>query len=175
MFLPLHSIWWLNYHFHNWNKHKSIVHLGIYVYLICNPRSRNTGVNVLYNLGILMFVLGSSQVAQGKECACQCRRCTRPRLNSWVGKIPWQRKRQLIPVFLTGESPWAEEPGGLQSMQSQRAGHHWVTKHSTQHSLCLYDMVFSSFIINCIFLNFLKAILTLVSKFFYCYDPSPVS
>ena len=95
--------------------------------------------------------------------------------NSWVGKIPWKRTGQLIPVFLTGESPWAEEPGGLQSMQSQRAGHHWVTKHSTQHSLCLYDMVFSSFIINCIFLNFLKAILTLVSKFFYCYDPSPVS
>ena len=52
---------------------------------------------------------------------------------------------------------------------------HWVTKHSTQHSLCLYDMVFSAFIINCIFLNFLKAILILVSKFFCCYDPSPVS
>ena len=28
------------------------------------------------------------------------------------------------PVFLPGESPWTEEPGGLQSMESsQRVGH----------------------------------------------------
>ena len=34
------------------------------------------------------------------------------------------------PVFLPGESPWTEEPGGLQSMGSQRAAHDWATKHS---------------------------------------------
>ena len=38
----------------------------------------------------------------------------------WVGKIPWRRAWQPIPVFLPGESPWIEEPGGLQSMGSQR-------------------------------------------------------
>ena len=27
------------------------------------------------------------------------------------------------PVFLPGESPWSEEPGGLQSMGSQRVRH----------------------------------------------------
>ena len=27
--------------------------------------------------------------------------------------------------------PWTEEPGGLQSMGSQRVEHAWVTKHST--------------------------------------------
>ena len=27
------------------------------------------------------------------------------------------------PVFLPGESPWTEKPGGLQSMGSQRVGH----------------------------------------------------
>ena len=27
------------------------------------------------------------------------------------------------PVFLPGEPPWTEEPGGLQSMGSQRVGH----------------------------------------------------
>ena len=26
-------------------------------------------------------------------------------------------------VFVPGESPWTEEPGGLQSMGSQRVGH----------------------------------------------------
>ena len=34
-------------------------------------------------------------------------------------------------VFLPGESPWTEEPGGLQSMGSQRVGHDRVAKHST--------------------------------------------
>ena len=34
---------------------------------------------------------------------------------------------------LAGESPWTEDPGGLQSMGSQRVGHDWVTKHSTHN------------------------------------------
>ena len=50
----------------------------------------------------------------------------------WVGKIPWRRAWQPTPVFLPGESPWAEEPGRLQPMGSQRIRHDWVTKHSTQ-------------------------------------------
>ena len=39
-----------------------------------------------------------------KEPACQCRRCKRCRLDSWVRKIPWKRAWQPIPVFLSGES-----------------------------------------------------------------------
>jgi len=30
----------------------------------------------------------------------------------WVGKIPWRRAWQPTPIFLPGESPWTEEPGG---------------------------------------------------------------
>ena len=43
--------------------------------------------------------------------------------NPWVGKIPWRMAGQPTPVFLPGESPWTEEPGGLQSMGSQRVRH----------------------------------------------------
>ena len=39
------------------------------------------------------------------------------------GRFPWRRKWQLTPVFLPGESLWTEEPGGLQSLGSQRVGH----------------------------------------------------
>ena len=46
-----------------------------------------------------------------------------PGFDPWVGKIPWRRAWQPIPVLLPGESPWMEETGGLQSMGSQRAGH----------------------------------------------------
>ena len=37
-------------------------------------------------------------------------------------KIPW-RAWQPTPVYLPAESPWTEEPSGLQSMGSQRVGH----------------------------------------------------
>ena len=39
-----------------------------------------------------------------------------------------RRAWQPAPVLLSGESPWAEEPGGLQSMGLQRVGHDWVTE-----------------------------------------------
>jgi len=48
----------------------------------------------------------------------------RPQFEPWVGKIPWRRASQPTPVLLPGESPRTEEPGGLQSMQLQRAGHY---------------------------------------------------
>ena len=48
----------------------------------------------------------------------------------WVGEIPWRRAWQPTPAFLPRDSPWTEEPGGLQAVGSQRVGHDWVTKHS---------------------------------------------
>ena len=34
--------------------------------------------------------------------------------DSWFGKILWRRREWLpTPVFLPGESPWTEEPSGL--------------------------------------------------------------
>ena len=44
-------------------------------------------------------------------------------VQSWAGKIPWRRKWQPTPVFLPGESPWTEKPGGLQSIGLQRVRH----------------------------------------------------
>ena len=54
-----------------------------------------------------------------------------PGLDPWICKIPWRRAWQPTPVFLLGESLWAEELGGLQSMGLQRVRHDWATKHST--------------------------------------------
>ena len=50
---------------------------------------------------------------------------------SWFRKMPWRRAWQPTPVFLPGEDLWTEEPGGLQSMGSQRVRRDWVTKHMT--------------------------------------------
>ena len=59
----------------------------------------------------------------------QCRRHRRHEFHPWVGKIPWRRKWQPIPVFLFKESPWTEEPDRLQFKGSQRVRHSWDTKH----------------------------------------------
>ena len=45
-----------------------------------------------------------------------------------LGSVPGLRRsagggHESTPVFLPGESPWTEVPGGLQSMGSQRVGH----------------------------------------------------
>ena len=53
----------------------------------------------------------------GKESACNAGDLG---FSPWVGKIPWRRAWQPTPVFSSGESPWTEEPGGLQSMGSRR-------------------------------------------------------
>ena len=48
--------------------------------------------------------------------------CGRPGFDSWVRKIPWMRAWQPTPVSLPEESPWIEEPGGLQSMGRRDSG-----------------------------------------------------
>ena len=40
----------------------------------------------------------------------------------------------LYSSFFAWRIPWTEEPGGLQSMGSQRVGHDWATKHPTMQT-----------------------------------------
>ena len=56
---------------------------------------------------VYMGFPGDSDV---KEFACNARK---PGFDSWVGKVPWRTSWQPTPVFLPGESPWTEDPGGL--------------------------------------------------------------
>ena len=44
-------------------------------------------------------------------------------LDPWVGKIPLEKEMAPHSSILAWEIPWTEEPGGLQSVGSQRAGH----------------------------------------------------
>ena len=71
--------------------------------------------------------LGFPGGSDGKESTCNAGILRSiPRLE----RFPWRRAWQPTPVFLPGESPWTEKPGGLQSMGLQRVRHDWVTKHS---------------------------------------------
>ena len=41
---------------------------------------------------------------------------------------PLEEEMATYPSILAGKIPWTEEPGGLQSMESQRVRHDLVTK-----------------------------------------------
>ena len=80
--------------------------------------------HVLQSMRLLFEQLSlHSGGASGKEPACQCRRLRRRGFHPWEGQVPWRRAWQSTPVFLPAESPWTEEPGGLQSIGSQRIRH----------------------------------------------------
>ena len=51
------------------------------------------------------------------------------------GSIPWRREWMAThSSILAWRIPWIEEPGELQSIGLQRAGHSWVTNTSTFYS-----------------------------------------
>ena len=58
-----------------------------------------------------MLSVGLPGGSDGKESTCNV---WGPGFDPWIGKIPWRRAWQPFPVFLPGESPWTEEPDGLQ-------------------------------------------------------------
>ena len=65
-------------------------------------------------------ILGFPGGSVVKESACQSRRHRRCQLNPWVGKIPLEEGMATSSNILAWKIPWTEEPGGLQSIGSQR-------------------------------------------------------
>ena len=57
--------------------------------------------------------------SDGKESACNAGN----QLQSLGWEDPLEEGMATDSNFLPGESPWTEEPGGLQSTWSQRVGH----------------------------------------------------
>ena len=52
----------------------------------------------------------------------------------WVRFLGWEdlleKEVATQSSILAWEIPWTEEPGGLQSVGLQRAGHSWETEHT---------------------------------------------
>ena len=61
------------------------------------------------------------------------RRCRRCGFDPWVGKIPWRRKWQPIPVLLPGESHAGRSLAGYSPWDHRRVGHDLATEQQ-QHS-----------------------------------------
>ena len=54
-------------------------------------------------------------------------------VRSLSGKDLLEEEMENHSSILAWEIPWTEEPGGLQSMGSQRGRHDWMTEHSHMH------------------------------------------
>ena len=104
------------------------------------------------NLGV--FSIQASQVASGKESACQCRRCKRCRFDPWVKKIPWNRKWQPTSVFLPGKfcgprslmgySPWSCKELGTTKHACASLAHIKYPKPSHLHAANTLYLEYSS-------------------------------
>ena len=68
----------------------------------------------------------------GKESTCQSRRC---RLDLWLGKIPWRRKRQPASIFLPGKTLGQRSLTGNSPRSWKGVGHGLVSQFSSVQSL----------------------------------------
>ena len=69
-----------------------------------------------------------------------CPKWGRPGFDPWVGKIPWRKAWQSTPVFLPGESPWTQEPGGHRPRGCKESD---MTKHKHREmALCFLLFLF---------------------------------
>ena len=123
------------------NKTFRVDYIVLQTNMLINNNSRIKPINEFHLWGLFSW---ASLVAQMVKNSSAMWETGVPSLG-W--EDPLEEGRQPTPVFLPGESPWTEKPGGLQSMGSQRVGHNWATKHSTAH--CLVNILINV----CIFIH----------------------
>ena len=76
-------------------------------------------------LGLNNIPVGLPWWLSGKRIYLQCRR---PGFDSWVGKIPWEKKLQPTPVFLPGKSHGQRSLVGFSPRGYKRVRHDSATK-----------------------------------------------
>ena len=135
VFLPRksHGVWWGTIHRvkrvgHDW-VHTPFHAQLIYNYvLVCVSFKCAARTSAIYTFFFRFFsLIGYYNILSRVSCAIH---------RSWLGiyyisvSAPWRRAWQPTPVFLPGEAPWTEEPGGLQSTGSQS-----IRLNTEQHSV----------------------------------------
>ena len=107
------------------------------------PVSYNKAVGVSVeakSVSVSNLVIFNSRLPRwhSSKYACQRRRC---RFNPWVGKIPWERKWQPTPVFLSGKSHGQKSLVGYSPWGHKRAGHNLETKHQQSLAVTYFSVV----------------------------------
>ena len=87
------------------------------------------------------------------------------RVRSLGREDPLGKEMAIHSSTIAWKIPWTEEPGRLQSMGSQRAGHDWAT---SQRFINWIDLFKKQFIVSSILLRFLLVYCFNFFDFFYC-------
>ena len=134
VFLPRksHGVWWGTIHRvkrvgHDW-VHTPFHAQLIYNYvLVCVSFKCAARTSAIYTFFFRFFsLIGYYNILSRVSCAIH---------RSWLGiyyisvSAPWRRAWQPTPVFLPGEAPWTEDPGGLYIL-------HWIAQSQT--TTCAY-------------------------------------
>jgi len=88
--------------------------------------------------------LGLPRWLSGKEFAYQCGRHRRYEFDPWGQEDPLEKGMATHSTSLAWKIPWTEEPGGLQSMWSQKVRHNWVTEYTYISLFKSFHMLFNS-------------------------------
>ena len=90
-----------------------------------------------YPLGSLICVFLLSALYLWVSLVAQLVKNLSAMQETWVQSLVWEdsleNEMATHSSILAWRIPWTEAPGGLQSRGSQRVGHNWATKHSTQY------------------------------------------
>ena len=79
--------------------------------------------NLILKLNLTQEIRSFSGGTSGKELICQCRRHEKTRVRSLGWEDPLEEGVATYFSVLAWRIPWTEEPGGLQSIGSQRVRH----------------------------------------------------
>ena len=85
-----------------------------------------------YTCGNLLHCLGLPWWLCGKQATCQSKRCG---YALWVRKIPWRRKWQPTPAFLSGKSHGRRSVASYNPWSPKRAGYDLETEQQYSHCL----------------------------------------
>ena len=101
-----------------------------------------------------------SRWPSGKESACLYKRHKRHGFDPWVGKIPWRRKWQSAPVFLSGKSHRQRSLASYSPWGCKRVRHDLTHIHDT----CIDILGLKSAILFffCLFLFFIYYFFSLI-------------
>ena len=96
---------------------------------------------------------------------------------TWIRSLgqvdPLEKEMATHSSILAWKTPWIEEPGGLQSMSWQRAGHNWATDHALKFIL-VHIYTYTFFFIFLSIITYLGVLKVLSDSVFHLVSLSVV-
>ena len=111
-------------------------------------------------IALTIWTLGFSDGSDGKESACNAVDTQQMQVWSLGLEDPHEEEMVIPSNILPWRIPWTEEPGGLQSMGSQRVGHDWMTNTNTwsfvAKVMCLLFIMLSRCVVDSLVAEMVK-------------------